>query len=285
MIYIVLNDVKRKIIKSTIISTHNVNVVRIREHGCDTVELPAPPPGCWLHWTRHDLEQVCRLVVGGSFCFQFVSKRCEEFVISYPPYNQASPFGCFLIASFACIHLFSSMLSFTVSVFSWRTMHADVWLEGVGGKTLEDGSIDGREGPSDRWIQSHSAVQPAVAGGTQERRRCSEEILKTVKRKRKRKRKLQTDSRLADWRIWCWKRWSMFIVSPYLFIFKNTYQSISLLHQHVPMFFIVSDWRESFHVNTYQATSFWGTYKPPSLFSLSIAKLKAKAQPSIFLLF
>jgi hypothetical protein len=35
-------------------------------------------------------------------------------------------------------------------------------------------------------------------------------------------------------------------------------------------------------VNTYQATSFWGTYKPPSLFSLSIAKLKAKAQSSIF---
>jgi hypothetical protein len=123
-------------------------------------------------------------------------------------------------------------------------------------------------------------VQPAVAGGTQERRRCSEEILKTVKRKRK--RKLQTDSRLADWRIWCWKRWSMVIVSPYLVIFKNTYQSLSLRYQHVPMFFIVSDWRESFHVNTYQATSFWGTYKPPSLFSLSIAKLKAKAQSSIF---
>ena len=92
--------------------------------------------------------------------------------------------GYLLIDSFACMHLFFSMLSFTVSVFSWRTNNADIWLEGVGGKALENGSIDRREGPSDRWIQSHSAVQPAVAGGTQERRRCSEEILKTVKRKK-----------------------------------------------------------------------------------------------------
>jgi hypothetical protein len=36
-------------------------------------------------------------------------------------------------------------------------------------------------------------LQPAVAGGAQERRRCSEEILKTVKQK-----KIHTDNCLAN---------------------------------------------------------------------------------------
>lgn len=50
-----------------------------------------------------------------------------------------------------------------------------VW-KGLGGEAVEDGSIHGGEGPSDRGIQSHAAEQPAPAGGAQERRGCPQEI-------------------------------------------------------------------------------------------------------------
>jgi hypothetical protein len=48
---------------------------------------------------------------------------------------------------------------------------------------VEDGAVHARQGPSNRRSQGHAAVQPAVAGRDQERRRWSQEIRQTVNKK------------------------------------------------------------------------------------------------------
>ena len=79
---------------------------------------------------------------------------------------------CFLIDFFFCFRIFSIWFCIHVKYYClynsflllekkncipfWEAS-AEIRLEGLGSKALEDGSIHGREGPSDRRIQSHAA--------------------------------------------------------------------------------------------------------------------------------
>jgi hypothetical protein len=70
-------------------------------------------------------------------------------------------FFVFAFSSFGFVSMLNITVSVTRSFYSKKPPSfepsAKIRLEGLGSKALEDGSIHGREGPSDRRIKSHAA--------------------------------------------------------------------------------------------------------------------------------